>query len=908
MNIINAISWVIRSLLRFLALWLIDAISLALTAWILPGIDIVSVDGGPRWAVTVAAAFLLGVVNLLIRPFILLLAVPLGFFAVFGVGFLVNAVLILLIARILPGFQVDGLLSAIIAGIVMSAINVIITNVIEVDEEGSFYQGLIERLARAKPFAAASQPGRGLVMMEIDGLSFHHIKKAIADGLMPTLQGMIEGEDGKTPYVLSRVDCGIPSQTSACQAGIMFGDNYDIPAFRWYDKDLGRLIVSGKDAGMLNSRYANGNGLMRGGSSIDNMLNGDAEKSLLTLADLQIADKTQQKRRAEDIYLLMLNPYFLMRTLALFFGTVLRELWEGWQQKRKDVYPRLNRLHGGYPFVRAATSVLVRDISANLTILDIIRGSPSIYVTWPGYDEVAHHSGPWTNDAMGELKRYDHVIARIRRVIAEKAPRPYDLIILSDHGQSFGPTFRQRYGVSLKDFIEQHLPMGVTVSQQMGGDDAGLSMAAISGELESMEEDGMTGRAGGVVVKQGTKALNRAQAKRERAPGDEHTHVTAFGSGNLAQVYFDLYPRKITLSELETAYPGMVQALVQHEGIGVVCGYDDSGVPIVLSKTGRRNLHTGEVEGDDPLKIYAPDGPDAYGAASVETRVWQVRRVMDFPHAGDLMVISSVYPDGTVAALEELIGNHGGLGGEQTDAFIFHPVDMDVPATRNSIDVFHILNNRRQQLEQMPPPSDSPGDGKAVANENAWSLANLGKGLSDVGRWLPLALRSLLLDPWAGQQVVADASLTGPALLLGLLASLLATVFAPEGWSWRTFAGRIVLWLLMTLLLFGAGRLLSRRGAYTTTLRAVGFAFSTYAFLILGIIPMLRPLSLFVTAIVSFFAVWLGVARAHETRGWKTLILPIVAVLVFAIGSFIIAVLLTGVQFTITQLLQRFGV
>jgi hypothetical protein len=34
-------------------------------------------------------------------------------------------------------------------------------------------------------------------------------------------------------------------------------------------------------------------------------------------------------------------------------------------------------------------------------------------------------------------------------------------------------------------------------------------------------------------------------------------------------------------------------------------------------------------------------------------------------------VISTLYPDGTVAALEELIGNHGGLDGEQTDAFIF---------------------------------------------------------------------------------------------------------------------------------------------------------------------------------------------------------------------------------------------
>ncbi len=88
----------------------------------------------------------------------------------------------------------------------------------------------------------------------------------------------------------------------------------------------------------------------------------------------------------------------------------------------------------------------------------------------------------------------------------------------------------------------------------------------------------------------------------------------------------------------------------------------------MLGKGGKRNLHTGEV-----TRRGSAACPTRDERASVEIARWQVRRVMDFPHAGDLMVISTVYPDGTVAALEELIGNHGGLGGEQTDAFLFHP-------------------------------------------------------------------------------------------------------------------------------------------------------------------------------------------------------------------------------------------
>ena len=274
----HSIKKVFRFLVRFAVLWVIDALSLLIAAAIIPSMQIEAVAGTPRWIVAVAAAFLMGLVNLLIRPLILLLAKPLGFFVMFAVGFLVNAIALMITANLLPGFTLGGLGNAIIAGIIFAAINAVITGILEVDDEGSFYQNRIERVAKRAPFAGSTEPGRGLVMIEIDGLSFHHLKKALADGLLPTLSQMMQ-EEG---YALSQVDCGIPSQTSACQAGIMFGDNDDIPAFRWYDKDQQRLLVSGKDAGELNARYAKGQGLMRGGSSIGNMLNGDAEKSLLT--------------------------------------------------------------------------------------------------------------------------------------------------------------------------------------------------------------------------------------------------------------------------------------------------------------------------------------------------------------------------------------------------------------------------------------------------------------------------------------------------------------------------------------------------------------------------------------------------------------------------------------------------
>ena len=881
-----------RFLYRFALLWLVDAISLLITAEIVPGMAFAGVGPYPAWLVAVSAAFVMGLVNLLIRPLILLAARPLGFFVMFGVGFLVNALVLLLTARLLaPAFELGNLFEAVIASVILAVVNSVFTGMMEVDDEGSFYQNRMERLARQQPFTGAAEPGRGLVMMEIDGLSYHHIHKALADGLMPTLQAMID-EEG---YVLSKVDCGIPSQTSACQAGIMFGDNHDIPAFRWYDKDQKKLIVSGKDAAMLNARYATGNGLMRGGSSIDNMLNGDAEKSLLTLADIKTGDKEQQKRRAEDIRLLMLHPYFFMRTIVLFFGAVVRELWEGWQQRRKNVTPRLNRLHGGYPFVRAATSILVRDLSANLTILDIVRGSPSIYVTWPGYDEVAHHSGPWTSDAFGELKRYDRVIAQVREAIQEKAPRPYDLIVLSDHGQSFGPTFKMRYGVSLKEFIEQHLPQGVTVYQAMGGDTGITSLAGVSGELANVQqqEGGVTGRA---MARRSQRWIDRqTQADQPEEPA-QRAQVTAYGSGNLAQVYFDLYPRKITLRELDTAYPGMVDALVRHEGIGLVCGYLDDGSPVAVSKAGQRNLHTGEVTGEDPLLPYAPADPSAYGHATIEKRVWQVRRVMDFPHAGDLMVMSTVYADGTVAALEELIGNHGGLGGEQTDAFIFHPPDVAVPDTRNSTDVYHILNSVRGAPVL---PKVEPAESAQASEISAWSPSNLVEGIAKVKLWGGRAIGALTLDRSTYRVVAKDPLMTGPALLIYVLSVLVQMLFLPAGLDLRLVVASILLWPLSVLVVFAAGRLLSGKGEYTGTFRALGFAHSARIIELLALIPPLAPLARLSTTVVISLAIWIAAASAHQTKGWRTIMLPIAFFGVWLAAVFVLGSLLGGVDVAI---------
>ena len=99
--------------------------------------------------------------------------------------------------------------------------------------------------------------GRGLVILETDGLSYQRIQKAIADGYMPTLKQMMD-EEG---YQLTCVDCGIPPTTPACQAGILQGNNTNIPAFRWLDKKTGKLLAGGQAAAIIEPELSDGNGL-----------------------------------------------------------------------------------------------------------------------------------------------------------------------------------------------------------------------------------------------------------------------------------------------------------------------------------------------------------------------------------------------------------------------------------------------------------------------------------------------------------------------------------------------------------------------------------------------------------------------------------------------------------------------
>ena len=109
--------------------------------------------------------------------------------------------------------------------------------------------------------------------------------------------------------------------------------------------------------------------------------------------------------------------------------------------------------------MRGAMCVIVRDLIVFGVLTDMMRGRPAVYATFASYDEVAHHSGLERADTLEALRKLDQQFGRIERA-RRYAPRPYEIVVLSDHGQTQGATFKQRNGYGLDELVERSLTRG----------------------------------------------------------------------------------------------------------------------------------------------------------------------------------------------------------------------------------------------------------------------------------------------------------------------------------------------------------------------------------------------------------------------------------------------------------------
>ena len=189
--------------------------------------------------------------------------------------------------------------------------------------------------------------------------------------------------------------------------------------------------------------------LSDGGASRGNMYSGDATESMLTFSTLL----SNAHGRSPGFYAYLISPFVIARLFTNYFTDVIREWYQAWRQRqRKDKY-RVSARNIWYAFFRAFLGPFMQDITTYTVISDIVRGVPALYALYPAYDDVAHFAGMQTHDAFDVLKETDRYFARIEKALAY-APRPYHIVVLSDHGQSEGPTFEAAHGVTLEGLVK----------------------------------------------------------------------------------------------------------------------------------------------------------------------------------------------------------------------------------------------------------------------------------------------------------------------------------------------------------------------------------------------------------------------------------------------------------------------
>ncbi len=500
---------------------------------------------------------------------------------------------------------------------------------------------------------------RGFVIIQVDGLSYSALLRAMEKGYTPTLRKLVNRQNFRlVPY-----HCPAPSNTPYFQTGIMYGNNSGVLGFRWMEKDKG-LRVTFKDAAsaaFVEERAAKGRpGLLTHGSSYLNLFSGDAERSVFTLSTFATENLLKKKKlRQMDIFFLFL--LYLPNLLKTFFNLLTDSLLEFYEWIMVLFSGRTRRPEGIFPFIRLINNVLIRDIETHGAMTDIIRGVPAVYVTFNGYDEIAHHRGPEFSGAFRAVRGIDKRIKKIMVAAKSSRSRAYDIYIFSDHGQTPSMPFAYKYGETLAELIQRTTPETLEISEF----NAPQEVIIYEGWKYLEELTFYTLNLPRFVYNAAEKF--RALIVRDKPQilpfvwKEEKEQIFVNDSGPLTHLYFNFRKEKVPYDEIADRHYNLYDALMSHPGIGVIVGHGKAEEAVIL-------------KWDENLP---PEARENFLSLASEK------------YAGDLILQGS-FDEKEIINFEEQLSGHGGIGGDQNRPFFLLPPDckLDLSKLNNPKDFY----------------------------------------------------------------------------------------------------------------------------------------------------------------------------------------------------------------------------
>ncbi|QWF20122.1 alkaline phosphatase family protein [Nocardioides sp. LMS-CY] len=625
------------------------ALGLWIASWLVPGFDVGSWEGA-LWT-----ALLIAICGMVLRFLLVRGAVLLGWVGAVLVGLFGQALVIWLVVYAPRGGDAADLGWALVASWIVAAVSTLFGWVATAGTDDAVTASLLRRARRRRhPIEDPDLPG--VVFVQADGVPYPVLEWCVRAGTLPTLSRWLRSGSHRAVEWRPK----LPATTPASQMGILHGTIDGIPAFRWVDRPSGKVYVANRpaDAAAIEAVHSDGRGLLADdGVSVSNLFTGDATTAYATMSAIGRGQQTRESRRIVSEYLS--RPAGFARSMSRAISEIARERFQAARAKRRDIRPRVHR---GWSFAmeRAALTGVIRDLNTTLVAESMLRGRRSIYVDYVDYDAVAHHAGILQPESLDALAGIDAVLAQIE-AIAAVAPRKYHIVVLSDHGQSQGAIFADRYGEDLAGLVTRLTDSAAVAS---------LENAEAAGSLNSM----MAGGAGDDTVL--ARTLQRASARAsdritadtfETRQPEKEQEFLVFGSGNLGLVYVSGEDHRLTADELAERYPSLVPGLVAHPGVGFVVVDTVEHGPVAIGASGEHRVRDGVVVGDDPLAAYGSHAPEF------------VLRAATMAEAPDIYVNSLIDDLDEVAAFEGLVACHGGLGGWQDRGMMVHPVDFAMP-------------------------------------------------------------------------------------------------------------------------------------------------------------------------------------------------------------------------------------
>lgn len=480
---------------------------------------------------------------------------------------------------------------------------------------------------------------RGLVMVQVDGLSHAQFTQALERREMPFLKRLLT----KERYRLHVHYAGIPSSTPRVQGELFYGVPRAVPAFSFRDGtgEIVRMFDPGSAGRMEAHLGTQGEPLLAGGSAYADIFTGGAQEAHFCPSALGWGDVLAAARPVTLAVLFASNLFSFLRTAVLVavevpiaLVDVVRGLIDGRSLGRELKFV----------LTRVAICILLRELVTIGAKVDVARGLAVVHVNFLGYDEQAHRRGPSSRFAHWALKGIDDAIARIWRAARLSARRDYDVWVYADHGQEETLPYPHAHGRTIEAGVAAAFRAAGEPVRPAGGATLGVQLQRF--RLLGGRPRRLMGRL--------TPAVEGGGAE------DGAADLAVAAMGPVGLVYYD--------RPLDPARRARIaRSLVTEAGVPLVVVPEDGDEATAFTPAG-----TFRLPADGP-QVLGADHPFLADAAR------DLAALAHHPYAGSF-VLCGWRREGKPYSFPVENGSHAGPGPEETRAFALLPDDAPLGA------------------------------------------------------------------------------------------------------------------------------------------------------------------------------------------------------------------------------------